>query len=381
MADMQELAYDVEFMSCVIDKADNLCVLDSDSHFCEFVGIHPSKIKQKKLQFHDLLVPQDRERIMQIICKKDSPHVYFDFYIKGKGGKMSLVHCTGVNVPDSSICHLTMVDITRSVERENELKAKAKEMNHLIDLVTGGVCLFKVNQNMHFEVLYVNESCCKLFGTSKESFNSKSYRIDELIHPDDKSMAFQQIGNAMATKKPIDCELRIMPHRGEHIWCKMDAGIQRYDNDNCPIFHAIFSDITKLKQAEEEADKQRKMLISVLKNVPGPVFVTDYKDMLKLDIISEDFLHMTGYSRVDIFEKYDGDLSRIISPQQIEMVKKTISNQKGNSTLKLTYSIKKKNGEMLTVVDRRKLIETQSGEKSMIGMLSDIGSIRFDDDF
>lgn len=381
MADMKELAYNVEFMSCVIDKADNLCVLDSDSHFCEFVGVHPSKIKQGKLQFHDLLVPQDRERIMKIICKKDSPHVYFDFYIKGKKGEMALVHCTGVNVPNSSICHLTMVDITRSVEREKELKARAKEMNHLIDLVTGGVCLFKVNQDMHFEVLYVNESCCKLFGTSKESFNRKSYRIDELIYPEDKSMAFQQIGSAMATKKPISCELRIMPHKDKYIWCKMDAGIQKYDKDNCPIFHAIFSDITKLKQAEEEVDKQRKMLVSVLKNVPGPVFVTDYEDLFKLDIVSEDFLGITGYTRADIFEKYDGDLSRIIHNQQLEMVKNSIAKQRGNSTLKLTYSIKKKSGEFMPIIDRRKLIETQSGEKSMIGMLSDFSTMRFDADF
>lgn len=381
MADNNNFAYNVEFMSCVIDKADNLCVLDSDSHFCEFVGVHPSKIKQGKLLFHDLLVPQDRERIMQIICKKDSPHVYFDFYIKGKGDRMSLVHCTGVNVPDSSICHLTMVDVTRSAEREEELRARAKEMNHLIDLVTGGVCLFKVNQDMHFEMLYVNESCCKFFGTSKESFNSRAYRIDELIHPDDKSMAFQQIGMAMATKKPITCELRILPHKDKYIWCKMDAGIQKYDKDNCPIFHAIFSDITKIKQAEQEVDKQRKMLVSVLKNVPGPVFVTEYDDMFKLNIVSEDFLHLIGYTRVDIFEKFDGDLSRLISDKEVEIVKKSIENQKGNPTLKMTYSIKKKDGQMLTIIDRRKLIETQSGEKSMIGMLSDFSTMRFDADF
>lgn len=109
-------------------------------------------------------------------------------------------------------------------------------MNHLIDMVTGGVCLFKVNRDMHFEALYANEACCKYFGTTKESFNERPYRIDDLIYPDDRSAAFQAIGVAMATKKPIDMELRIITHKDSYIWCKFNAGIQRYDKDNCPVF-------------------------------------------------------------------------------------------------------------------------------------------------
>lgn len=381
MNNLENLAYDVEFMSCVIDKDDNLCVMESDTHFSDFIGVHPSKIKQGKVSFLDLLVPQDRERIMQIICKKNSPYVYFDFYIKGKEDNMSFLHCTGVNLPNSTLCQLTMVDVTRSVEREMELKAKAKEMNHLIDLVTGAVCLFKVNQDMHFEVLYANAACCKYFGTTKEAMMASAHRIDELIHPEDKSRAFQSVGQCMATKKPIDTELRIITHKNEYIWCKMDAAIQRYDKDNCPIFHAIFSDITSIKQAEEEVDKQRQMLVSVLKNVPGPLFLTDYDEPFQLNIVSEDFMRLIGYSRAELFEKYDGDLSRLISLKELEMVKKSIKNQLDSPVIKLTYSIKTRSGEPLVVVDRRKRIELLTGEKSMIGLLHDVRSIRSDSDF
>lgn len=378
---MENLAYDVEFMSCVIDKDDNLCVKESDTHFCDFVGVHHSKIKQGKLSFLDLLVPQDRERIMQIICKKNSPYVYLDFYIKDKDSKMSLVHCTGVNLPDSTLCHLTMADVTRSVEREQALKAKAKEMNHLIDLVTGGVCLFKVNQDMHFEVLYANAACCEYFGTTRDAMMSSEHRIDELIHPEDKSRAFQAVGQSMATKKPINTELRIITHKDEYKWCKMDAAIQKYDKDNCPIFHAIFSDITKIKNAEHEVEKQSEMLVSVLKNVPGPVFIATYDEPFELDIVSEDFMRLVGYSRAELFEKYDGDLSRLISINELENVKKSIKNQLDSPLIKLTYSIKTKSGEQLVVVDKRKRVELSTGEKSMIGMLNDIRTIRSDSDF
>lgn len=68
--DNDDLAFEVEFMTCVIDKADNLVVVDCDSHFSDFVGVHPSKIKQGKLFLHDVLVPKERENIMRCICKK-----------------------------------------------------------------------------------------------------------------------------------------------------------------------------------------------------------------------------------------------------------------------------------------------------------------------
>lgn len=40
--------YEVDFMNLVVDKADGLKVVDCDNHFCEFTGVHPSKIKQGK---------------------------------------------------------------------------------------------------------------------------------------------------------------------------------------------------------------------------------------------------------------------------------------------------------------------------------------------
>lgn len=243
---VDEFAFEVEFMSCETDKADNLKVIDSDSHFSDFVGVHPSKIKQGKLFLHDIIDPMDREKVMKQICKKNSPYVYFDLYIKNKNNEYVYVHCSGHNVLNSTVCRLTFADVSRSAQKSEMLKKRADALGSLIDLVGVGICLFKVNKDMHFEALYINEECCRLFGTAKERFINKAYRIDELIHPEDKSIVFQAIGNAMATKKPIDMEMRVITHKDSFIWCKFTAAINRYDEDGCPVFHAVFSDITRL---------------------------------------------------------------------------------------------------------------------------------------
>lgn len=63
--------------------------------------------------------------------------------------------------------------MSKSQELQEKLRNKAKEMNYLIDLVTGGVCLFKVTSDMHIEVQYLNEGACRIFGTTKQAYVNK----------------------------------------------------------------------------------------------------------------------------------------------------------------------------------------------------------------
>lgn len=381
LSDIDDLAFEVEFMTCVIDKTDNLKVTDSDSHFSDFVGVHPSKIKQGKLFLHDLLKPKDRETVMRQICKKNARYVYLDFYIKNENDEYVFVHCTGQNIDDSPCCRLTMADVSRSVEKSEQLKERAREMNHLIDLVTGGVCLFKVYQNMHIEALYMNESCCRFFGTTKDSYSSSTHRLDELIYPQDKSLVFQAIGNSMATKKPIDLEIRVIDHKDHYIWCKLNAAIQRYDKDNCPVFHAILTDITKVKESEESADRQSDMMVKMFKNLPGPIFCADLNEPFILDVVSSDFMKLIGYTRAEFFEEYSGDLSNFISDREVAAATHAIKSQAKNSkVVKTTYSLKTKGGKHIVVVDRRKIVEQDNSVQSTIGMLRDVTSKHLHED-
>lgn len=373
-----DTAFDVEFLGCVIDKEDDLRVIECDRHFCKFIGLHPSKVKGR-LSLYDVLVPQERENFLQKLCKKNSPYVYLDLYLKDNSGNFSFVHCYARNNDENSLCELTFADVSRSKEKQKMLKERAKTFNSLLELVDGGVCLFKVSTDMHFDVVFANEACCRFFGTTKENAMAKSYRFDEVIHPKDKSACYQAIGTAMATKKPIDMDIRIMTHKNEYIWVKWNSNIQRYDTDNCPIFHAIFTDISAIKKAKEEADKQREMLVKMFKNMPGPVFGTPYDNPLTLNIVSEDFVKLIGYTRSELFEQFDGDLTKLMMPNEVERTKKSLDFSNTDKTVvNTTYSIKTKAGGYLVVIDRRRVIELDSGEKSLIGMLTDLSGAKLD---
>lgn len=366
--------YEVDFMNLVVDKADGLKVVDCDNHFCEFTGVHPSKIKQGKLFLHDIIKPIYREEIMRVLCKKNSPYVYFDAEFVDKDENEVFIHCTGQNYEESSLCRLTLADVSKSQELQLQLRKKAKEMNYLIDLVTGGVCLFKVTSDMHIEVHYLNEGACRIFGTTKQAYAQQIYRLDELIHPDDKSKVFQAIGKAMATDGECDLEIRTIVHKNEYKWCKFNAAIQKYDEDNTPIFHAMITDITRIKEAEEEADKMSDMLVEMFKNLPDPIFCTDTQDIWQLQIVSEDFIKFLGFTRFLIFEEHKGRLDDFVSEREAKFIEAQIKKQiaEGKSTTVSRYSVRTKSGRFIVVEDRRKLVRQADGSYSMICRLKNV---------
>ena len=74
----EDRAYEVEFLNCVVDKEDDFRIVDSDSHFAEFSGVHPSKIKEGKLFLQDIVIPADRQEVIERICKSLGASVKID---------------------------------------------------------------------------------------------------------------------------------------------------------------------------------------------------------------------------------------------------------------------------------------------------------------
>ena len=368
-----ETSYEVEFLNCIIDKSDDFRVIDSDSHFSDFVGVHISKIRQGKLFLKDILRPVDRDNVFKKLCKKNSKYVYIDFNILDKDGKPVFIHCTAQNYEASSLCRLVFADVSKSREKNLKLEEKAKEYSHLIDLVTGGVCLFRVTPEMHFEILYINEACCRLFGTTKENYDWRAYDINELIHPQDKTIVYQAIGRSLATGEEIDLEFRVITHKDEFMWCKCNAAVQKYDSNGSPIFHAVFTDITKIKQAEKRADAVNDKLINLLENLSGAIFFSGLDRPFLTEYVSGDFVRLIGYSRDTFESRCKNDLGKLIE-ENVKALENEVRSQvaKGGRS-EITYTVRSNTGEAVAVRDVRKLVTQNDGTKALICELEAVG--------
>ena len=361
-----DTSYEVEFLNCIIDKADDYKVIDSDSHFSEFVGVHISKIRQGKLFLKDIIRPVERDTIFKALCKKNSKYVYIDFNILDKDGTPVFIHCTAQNYSDSNLCRLVFADVSKSREKNRELEERANEVSHLIDLVSGGVCLFKVTPEMNLQILYINEACCRLFGTTKADYDWRAYDINELIYKKDKTVVYQAIGRALATGEELDLEFRVITHKDKYLWCKCNAAVQKYDGDGSPIFHAVFTDITKIKEAERRVDEANDKLINLLENLSGAIFFAALDEPFSPDYVSADFARLIGHSR-DVFEsRFGNDLSKLIKEDAIKLEKSIRSQVAKGGKSEITYTLSVKNVGDVSVRDIRKLVTQTDGTKTLI---------------
>ena len=367
-----ESTYEVEFLNCVADRGSDFVIVDSDSHFSDFVGVHISKIRQRKLFLKDIIVPADRDMFFKRLCKKDSKYIYIDLNIINKDGAPVLIHCTAQNIGDSKLSRLVFADVSKSREKTRALAEKANEVNHLIDLVTGGVCLFKVTPEMNFEIQYINEACCRLFGTTKENYDWRAYDINELFHPEDKTVVYQAIGRALATGEDIDLEFRAVTHKDQYIWCKCNAAVQRYDDDGSPVFHAVFTDITRIKQAERRADEANDKLINLLENLSGAVFFAGLDAPFVAEYASADFLRLTGYSRRAFENGLKNDLGRLIGGGAEDLAAEIKKQTAKGGKSEVCYEIKSKEGNPVLVRDRRKLVTQSDGTNTLICELEEV---------
>ena len=129
----------------------------------------------------------------------------------------------------------------------------------------------------------------------------------------------------------------------------------------------MLTDVTSVKQAEEEADKMYDELEEVFKNIPNAVFSAEAESPLVAGIVSEDFVNMLGYTRKQLFEIHQGRLYDFMTEREREYVESTFKKQleEGNNEIVVTYSIKSANAQMLVIEDRRKVVVQDDGSKTM----------------
>ena len=97
---------------------------------------------------------------------------------------------------------------------------------------------------------------------------------------------------------------------------------------------------------------------SLIDSIPGGMFQCYFDEKLTLIQMSQGFLDLVGYSREEIKELFNNQLSLMISPQDYQRVYLDVVEQLKESNTKLIeYRIKCKNGEDIWVLDKGTLNE------------------------
>ncbi|MEG0615145.1 MAG: diguanylate cyclase [Oscillospiraceae bacterium] len=120
-------------------------------------------------------------------------------------------------------------------------------------------------------------------------------------------------------------------------------------------------------------DKSERAMETLTSNIPGGVIRVACDRRGTLTYVSEGFYTLTGYSDDDISRKYENSFSALIFEEDFEGLIKNLERQLQNGNcFAMEYRLRKKNGELIWVLQHGQLVMDEFGVNSLYVVLVDI---------
>jgi PAS domain S-box-containing protein len=267
------------------------------------------------------------------------------------------------------------------MEKHDEHGAE-KKIGETIDDIPAGICEFRKHGAEIFCVS-ANEQCADMFGMTARGMVGKGIGIfAEHVHPDDAAGYLSAAAALLETDDRTSGTYRIRGagtdgYRWLHIEGKSAA---MPDGDRrAYVAHTDVNELVMTEQAlgksQQALDQSQQALRSILKYVPGGVFVYSAGEDDRFAFVSENMLCMLGYTRGQFDEKFGGRFSAMIYEEDRVRVLAEINEQiKLRMFDSCSYRIEKKDGTLLWVYDEGHLVTDADGKKWFYVVVVDITS-------
>lgn len=192
----------------------------------------------------------------------------------------------------------------------DELKEVAKKYRSLLASSNTGAWEYFPKENL----LDCNNVYFSMLGRDINDFiSSKNKNMDkawkELIHPDDlaqtESYFFDYLVNPVGM---FECFFRMQHANGNWIWiCSRGAALKDKATGTVSSLIGTHVDITQQKQAEEEIQRERILLRTLIDNLPDTIYVKDAAGR-KIIANNADLVTIGAASEADVIGKTDLEL-------------------------------------------------------------------------
>ena len=232
--------------------------------------------------YSSLIHPDDSRRVLAEVHANslaDSTHFTHEPYrLMARDGRIVWVLDATTLVRDSNnqISHYQgyLVDITRTVQMEEEVLATRDRLEFIIDAARLGTWDWNIQTG---EVLY-NERWAEILGHTLEELEPNVSTWGNLIHPDEADKVMKVLGDHLEKRTPAYMtEHRLRHKSGKWIWV-LDVGkVSQWDPEGRPLrVLGIHLDISRQKEQEQltleinQRQEQAKRIES-LKTMAGAI--------------------------------------------------------------------------------------------------------------
>ena len=195
-------------------------------------------------------------------------------------------------------------DITELKKKEEELIELNKRLEEDRNLfLQGNVVLFRWRNEPGWPVEYVSHNARNVFGYSDTEFMSGKVRYEEVIHKDDFIRVRDEVLTAIEMNEKIfkHTEYRLVHKNGRFIWLLDYTTLIRNETGQVTHFFGYVIDITPLKEASAQADREKRRAEKLYQVVPSAIFSVDIHK--RITSWNKKAAEITGYREDEVIGK------------------------------------------------------------------------------
>jgi PAS domain S-box-containing protein len=237
------------------------------------------------------------------------------------------------------------MDITSQKIVQVEENDCMSQIQALIDNMPAGVAIYEVTDRIRG--IYVNDGLCKLAGYEIDEYKVLMEKDALLgVHPDDTDIIVTKLQRCMLEKKQFDVNFRLVQKSKGFRWVNLKVKIIEQSNEKV-VCYAVYTDISSLKQSEQDAKIQNKKFNIVLQNLD--VFIWEYD--IKESRYFQSKMTTDSFELPSMAENFPECAIRagLIFEDDVEAFRKLHEDiNKGKTIVKGDFKIKNKKGQYLS---------------------------------
>ncbi|RJP75450.1 MAG: PAS domain S-box protein, partial [Candidatus Abyssobacteria bacterium SURF_17] len=321
----------------VENATDIICTIDvrtgiiaNVNSFSERILGYPVENVLNKLNFLDLVHPDDREKVVKRLrdLARDGSRIP-NFPLRLKKADDTYIHVEvngaitydGKGNPEAFIGVIR--DVTEHKRAEDALRGSEERYRTLVNNSLTGICIV---QDGRFK--FVNDQLTEMSGYTREELLELPFL--GLVHPEDQGFSASLAEERIAGQPPtVPHHYRALRKDGTVRWIETFGTLTEYDSRPAALVHLI--DITERKQAEERLRASEEKYRTVLDTIEDGFYETDLAG--NFTFFNDTIQKVLGHSKEELlgmnYRKYVDEENAKILYQSFNTVYRTGQMNKG----------------------------------------------------
>jgi len=263
-------------------------------------------------------------------------------------------------------------DQTARIKAEEELQEHRRELLTLMSNLPGMV--YRCRNDRDFTMESVSQGCYRLTGyTAGELVGNSRISYGQVIHPDDRTMVWNEIQKALQKREHYQTVYRIITCSGEVKWV-WEQGIGVFSPEDELLFlEGFVVDISVHRRTQEALRISEEKFTKVFHASPDWISITTLDDGEYIDV-NEGYIHWSGYGSEELIGHTSLEVRVWEQPEDRLRVVGMIREQGGVRNEEVRF--RTKSGKLRTVLWSAVPI-TLEGRECILGLGRDITEYKY----